>query len=281
MTDKVYENYFDENQNIDENEKALFDNDFLFEETRSADVNKQLRQMLAANDKFDKITDHIINEKRIKMSLLKKEKINLNDVVKWSYAFLNDVIFTTWFDCISPNYDVESIQDEFDYWSKFPDIAYTDDLMTVAFSKHRVGHSGEVRQSIKNLAEWLARSPKKIEKAKNVFNNPEKHRHENSIIHKIMIAYKFDNVDRDRGLKSKFAYNNRMTNFDFDNRIAIFKTMNPRDKFEFFPYFASLQTMMLLAEINPQSQEHLNQLIKHSVVHFSELMTISQTIDYD
>jgi hypothetical protein len=271
----THENDYKNNDNLKDTQ--LFDKDFLRQET--IDVNTQLREMLKEQDKFKKITEHVINEKRIKMSLLKKERISLNDVIKWAYCFLDDVIFTTYFEMITPDYDTNSILDEFDYWANYTQMSYADDLMTIAFSKHRLSKNGEVRQSIKNLAEWLGKHPFKVQEAMKKWDEFQHRSFETHLINKIMCAYKFDNKDRDLLKNSKFLANQQMKNFDFDKRRTVLANINPRKNFEFFSYFASLQTMILLAENCPYNQERLNELLRNKVIHYSEIMNISKTID--
>lgn len=271
----MHDNDYKTNDNIED--KELFDNDFLREET--IDASSQLRIMLKEQDKFKTITQHVIDEKRIKMSLLKKEKINLNDVIKWAYCFLDDVIFTTYFDVISPDYDPSSIAEEFEYWAKHTHMSYADDLMTIAFSKHRLNKNGEVRQSIKNLAEWLGKHPFKVQQAMSKWDEFKNNSVRTHLINQIMLAFKFDNRDRDLVKNSKFLSNQQMKNFDFDKRINVFKSINPRNKFEFFSYFASLQTMILLSETCSYNQQRLNDLIRSDTIHYSEIVNIAKTID--
>lgn len=278
MTDKVFENMFDENTNLDENEMALLFNDHRRASVTEASPASSLRNMLKDSMKFYKITDHIKEHKRIKLSILKKDNITLNDVIKYMFAWLDYVLFEypAPFDQTSPQFeDLDNLYDIINYWDKRFNEKWIDEVMLVAFSKHR---GGEVRHSIKEFAKYLESKEHLMKSVHDVWAN-QKDRGNTNIINKIMCGFKFDNRDRDNTKNLKLQKDQRMLNFDYDKRKVLWEKVCDSGEFRFFTYFATLQTLLILATADPISQENLNLLIKHGLVHYSELAMIEKTID--
>ena len=277
MTDKVFENMFDENTNLDENELSLLYNDLRRASVTEQPVSK-LRTKLKDSMKFYKITDHIKEHKRVKLSILKKENVNLNDVVKYMFAWLDYALFEypNPFDFTGSNFDeIDNLYDIINHWDKNFNENWIDDVLLVAFSKHR---GGEVRHSIKEFASYLERKEHLMKEVHDVWAN-QKERGNVAIINKIMCGFKFDNRDRDNAKNVKLQKDQRMLTFDYDKRKEMWEKVCDSNQFRFFTYFATLQTLLILANGDAISQENLNQLLKYGLVHYSELVMIEKTID--
>ncbi len=304
MTDKVFSNMFDENSNLDENEQALLMNDFRRADAHNeqavedATVKASLKEVLNSNRElpqsikddikkdqlkhnFYKINNHIMKYNRIKLGILKREdRINLNDVVKYMFAWIAyetakpEIAFDYTY---HKYFDAETISDEINYWNAF-DAKWLDEAAMAAFAKHR---GNDIKHSMKEFAKMLSTQAIVFPSVCNLYVNLDK-TGTVTLVNKLVCAFKFDNRDRDKANNAKVKSNVSMKDFDFDSRRSYWEQISSNSKFEFYTWFASLQTMIYLADHNSsESQENLNVLIKNGLTHVTEIDTILRLLDTD
>lgn len=296
---------FDENSTLDENEQAQMMEDLhraeahneVLPEVASKDKAKSLRNLLKENGlpdsikeeiqrdvkqhNFYKILNHIIKHKRINLEILKRQdRVNLNDVIKFMFAWIayetakDDICFDYTY---TEFFDAESIADEINYWERF-ECAWLDEVLMAAFAKHR---GDTIKHNMKEFAKFLSTNQIVFPQICNLYVNLD-NTGISTLVNNLMCAFKFDNRDRDYTKNIKLMGKRFMKDFDFDERRNKWVAVSKSSKFEFFTWFATLQTTVYLADNGcAEHQTNLNTLVKTGFTHMSEIDTIRKLLQVD
>jgi len=228
--------------------------------------------------KFDTIVEHISNNKRIKLNVLKEKNVNVNDLVKFAQIMLHSYVSNV--DALDEVLDPQkvneaSIAEQIRFWEMMneDEDKHLDDLLAIAFIKHR--SSGTMKQETSHLTKFVKDNPQHIQSLRITW----KDQHYLPYIFEKMYAltcwFKFDNRDRNTLFEHTPRKTSMVKDFDYDARHGVFKNVLERNEKEasisFYAYFSFLQ---FLLRYEQSCHEDINTLIRNNVIHYCELTLI-------
>lgn len=228
--------------------------------------------------KFDNIVDHICNNKKIKLNVLKEKNVNTNDLVKFSQIMLHSYVsnVTSLDDVLDPQRIIDaSIAEQIQFWETMCDDEekHLDDLLTIAFMKHRP--SPTMKHQTAHLTKFVKDNQHHMESLRTTW----KEQHYLPYIFEKMYAltcwFKFDNRDRNRLFENNPRKTFLVQDFDYDNRHTLLKEVlqrKPNDnRISFYAYFTFLQFLITHEE---NCYDVINKLISNNIIHYCELSLI-------
>jgi hypothetical protein len=256
------------------------------------DLTEQLRKPTPelANPKvFDAIIDHIAKNRTIKLNELKKQNVNINDLVKFMQMLIisevQDLNETEFY------FDPEqvrqlSIAEQFQFW----ELAHTEseythlnDLFTIAFSKNR--NSSVIKQATPHLTRAVLEELEKphwLSSLRDLWVQQNFMRDQRIFENAYLLTcwLKFDNRDRDqlkaiKNPKRGYLPLSIDTTFDFDNRHQIMSDaigLKSNQRISAFAYLCMLKFIQY-------DTDACNALIKAGVFHLSEIVLVKRIED--
>ena len=259
-------------------------------DTNLFDIKEQLRQptpKLANPKVFDAIIKHIAAHKTIKLGELRKQNVNVNDLVKFTQMWiiaevqeLNECEF--YFD--PEQISQLSLAEQFQFWEMAhteSEYTHLNDLFTIAFSKHR--NSSIIKQATPHLTTAVLHeleTPTMLDSLRDVWVQQNFMKEHQIFQHAYMLTswLKFDNRDRQRLTETKRRKSSSLeidVTFDFDRRHEIIREAIGLEKNKQVSAF----TYLCMLKFIQYDTDACNALIKAGVFHLSEIVLVKRIQD--
>lgn len=230
--------------------------------------------------KFDTIVDHISNNKKIKLDVLKQKNVNTNDLVKFAQIMLHS--FVSGSDTTDAVLDPQKVMDaniaeQVQFWEMMGDgeEKYLDDLLVIAFMKHRF--SSTMKHQTAHLTKFVKNNPHHMESLRTTWRDQHYLPYVFERMYALTCWFKFDNRDRDRLFENNPRKTLLVEDFDYDNRHKVFKEVLQRKQddtsISFYAYFSFLQ---FLLSYERSCSGDINKLISNNIIHYCELSLIRE-----